>query len=295
MDTQQLTYYLTLCEEMNYTAAAQRCFITRQAMRQAVQALEAAYGVALIENRHNRLSLTPAGRLLREKAQLVVALCAAMDKAMHACRAPQSPLRVGMSRSLLPFYAPELAATLDRLPAAYPGVTISTTLGTADELLAALSSGALDAVIAVDAGSLPLPLTRTELMAHPLRILLSAKHPLAGRRGLRLTDLDGLTVQLMSDPRVCFKQLDDALTAAGVQANYRIVPEFYDVGCNIRDNRCVSIDRADDEDAPATQIGQDRLLPLEGDAFSLCCCLYAPRQEAPAVGLLRQALLAART
>ena len=65
MDTQQLIYFLALCDTLNYTAAAERCFISRQAMRQSLLALESTYGVSLIENRKNRLSLTPAGKLLQ--------------------------------------------------------------------------------------------------------------------------------------------------------------------------------------------------------------------------------------
>ena len=41
MDIRQLHYFLTLCEEMNYTRAAQRLFLSRQALRQSISALEA--------------------------------------------------------------------------------------------------------------------------------------------------------------------------------------------------------------------------------------------------------------
>ena len=39
MDISAFSSYLLLCEEMNYAAAARRCFMTRQALRQTVQAL----------------------------------------------------------------------------------------------------------------------------------------------------------------------------------------------------------------------------------------------------------------
>ena len=38
MDIRQLHYFLTLCEEMNYTRAAQRLFLSRQALRQSISA-----------------------------------------------------------------------------------------------------------------------------------------------------------------------------------------------------------------------------------------------------------------
>ena len=41
MDIRQLHYFLVLCEEMNYTRASQRLFLSRQALRQSITALEA--------------------------------------------------------------------------------------------------------------------------------------------------------------------------------------------------------------------------------------------------------------
>ena len=71
MDISAFSSYLMLCEEMNYAAAARRCFMTRQALRQTVQALEKHYSVALVENRMNRLYLTEAGEQLRRQAQRI--------------------------------------------------------------------------------------------------------------------------------------------------------------------------------------------------------------------------------
>ena len=44
METQQMRYFITLCEEMNYTKVAERLFITRQALRKAVQNMEEELG-----------------------------------------------------------------------------------------------------------------------------------------------------------------------------------------------------------------------------------------------------------
>ena len=58
MDIRQLHYFLVLCEEMNYTRAAQRLFLSRQALRQSISALEAELVRAALPQRHHRLSLT---------------------------------------------------------------------------------------------------------------------------------------------------------------------------------------------------------------------------------------------
>ena len=66
MDIRQLHYFLVLCEEMNYTRAAQRLFLSRQALRQSISALEAELCGPLFLSAHHKLTLTgcdhgPAG------------------------------------------------------------------------------------------------------------------------------------------------------------------------------------------------------------------------------------------
>ena len=46
--------------------------MTRQALRQTIQALEKHYSVTLVENRMNRLYLTEAGEQLRRQAERIV-------------------------------------------------------------------------------------------------------------------------------------------------------------------------------------------------------------------------------
>ena len=72
MDIRQLHYFLTLCEEMNYTRAAQRLFLSRQALRQSISALEAEMCGPLFISAHHKLALTDRGMSLQRHAAPVV-------------------------------------------------------------------------------------------------------------------------------------------------------------------------------------------------------------------------------
>lgn len=61
MEVRQLHYFLTLCEELNYTRAAQRLYLSRQALRQNIAALEQELGEPLFLNQRNHISLTERG------------------------------------------------------------------------------------------------------------------------------------------------------------------------------------------------------------------------------------------
>ena len=68
MDIRQLHYFLTLCEEMNYTRAAQRLFLSRQALRQSISALEAEMCGPLFISAHHKLALTDRGMSFQRHA-----------------------------------------------------------------------------------------------------------------------------------------------------------------------------------------------------------------------------------
>ena len=72
MDIRQLHYFLVLCDEMNYSRAAQRLFLSRQALRQSISALEAELCGPLFLSAHHKLTLTDRGMSLQRHAAPVV-------------------------------------------------------------------------------------------------------------------------------------------------------------------------------------------------------------------------------
>ncbi|MGN0758687.1 MAG: LysR substrate-binding domain-containing protein [Candidatus Ventricola sp.] len=280
MDTIHLSRFLVLCRTLNYTEAANASFISRQAMRQIVQRLEEEYGVSLVENRRNRLALTPAGELLRDKAQRVVDEYEDLEASMRSFAMTAEPLRVGVSESLLPFYAPELVASLDRFPDAYPGIRMEQCTMPADALLEGLSAGRLDAALLVDMEPSVLPFRRTVLQRDPLRLMLSSSHPLAERKSVRLIDLEGMTLELMSNPHACFAPLAQALEHAGVHVRFQQVTNYLDVIAHLREGQSIVVDREDV--TPLPRSNPYRLLPLEDINFTLCTTLLTASEPSAA-------------
>lgn len=71
MSIRSLSYFLTAAEEMNFTTAAQKLYITQQTLSSHIKRLESEYGVALF-NRRPHLSLTPEGeRMVRYATRIV--------------------------------------------------------------------------------------------------------------------------------------------------------------------------------------------------------------------------------
>ena len=84
MDIRQLHYFLVLCDEMNYSRAAQRLFLSRQALRQSISALEAELCGPLFLSAHHKLTLTDRGMSLQRHAAPVVEQFQQMQASLRA-------------------------------------------------------------------------------------------------------------------------------------------------------------------------------------------------------------------
>ena len=101
MDIRQLHYFLVLCDEMNYSRAAQRLFLSRQALRQSITALEAELCGPLFLSAHHKLTLTDRGISLQRHAAPVVEQFQQMQAAT-ARRQPSSSALPTRSRTSPP-------------------------------------------------------------------------------------------------------------------------------------------------------------------------------------------------
>ena len=162
MDIRQLHYFLVLCEEMNYTRAAQRLFLSRQALRQSISALEAELCGPLFLSAHHRLSLTDRGVSLQRHAAPVVEQFQQMQAALHA-----QPVRIGISVSLVPDYLPGLETQLDKFRQQYPHIEMRFRLLDNDAVAEGVEQGELDAGLVMDLGCAAPVLARTTPRADP--------------------------------------------------------------------------------------------------------------------------------
>lgn len=107
MTIQQLRYFLALCEDLNYTHTAGRMYLSRQALRLSIAALEEELCGKLFVNTRNHLALTEKGERFRAQAAPVVqqfdALCQQAYQEIQS-----APLRLGISVALVPDYLPNL-------------------------------------------------------------------------------------------------------------------------------------------------------------------------------------------
>ena len=147
MNLRSLEYFLVVTEEMNFTRAAERLFITQQALSSHIQRLEAEYDAVLF-HRKPVLSLTQKGEELRYWAQQILAAEKALRANLHDISANcRGRIRIGIARLRANAMMPEI---MERYRKAYPNVTIELMDGSTDVLQGLLLENKVDMYVGVN-------------------------------------------------------------------------------------------------------------------------------------------------
>ena len=96
MELRHLRYFVAVAEELNFSRAAGRMYLSQPALSQQVRKLELELGVSLFSRTKNHVELTEAGRVLLEGARRVLVLVEQTAReAREVGGAEISHLRVG--------------------------------------------------------------------------------------------------------------------------------------------------------------------------------------------------------
>ena len=284
MDIRQLHYFLTLCEEMNYTRAAQRLFLSRQALRQSISALEAEMCGPLFISAHHKLALTDRGMSLQRHAAPVVEQFQQMQAALRAEIQSAQPVRIGISVALVPDYLPGLETQLDKFRQQYPHVEMRFRLLDNDAVADGVEQGELDAGLVIDLGCAAPVLARTTLRADPACLLVPRGHPFWEKERIPLAELRGQRVLLPSLRQDLFSPLWAACARAGFAPNAEIGPSFYQAYYLVQDPLRARRPPGTGPGAGRAAGGYAPAVRLAGAAAGHQLCLYRPAAQLPAGG-----------
>jgi DNA-binding transcriptional LysR family regulator len=177
--------FITLAKVLNFSLAAKQLHMTQPGLSRHISSLENEIGAKLFKRDTHQVILTESGKHFLEGIQRLV------DDYDFLC---ESVKKGGVKKITIgvPYYGVNryLSTVMSRFKAAYPRVKIDYLPSYPDEIIAALFS------LQVDVAVLPRVnfVNCEDLVFHdafdePLTLMVNRNHPLAGKDGVRLNEL----------------------------------------------------------------------------------------------------------
>ncbi|MGP3776935.1 LysR family transcriptional regulator [Streptomyces sp. SDT5-1] len=183
-----LRYFAAVAEELHFTRAAERLYVSQPALSKQIRMLEKQVGAALFERDRREVRLTEAGSALLPYARRIVAEWEAARASLAEVVAAQAAvLVVGMSTS--PGRGGVLPAIRSRFTAEHPGARLRVRQVSWHDATAGLADGSTDVAFVW----LPLPEQHryqwVPVADEPRHVAMADTHPLAARETVDFADL----------------------------------------------------------------------------------------------------------
>ena len=174
-----LATFRRLALEGNYTRTAEALSLTQPAVTQHVRALEAHFGVKLVDIVGRRAVLTDAGRFLAARAEAVLGAVSALERDMlEYADARSGTLRLGATLTIGTYDLPALAGAFRAL---HPGVTLEVAIENTARIVELVRAGELALALVEGTVDADEELTVTPYAEDDLVVIVAPGHPAAGR------------------------------------------------------------------------------------------------------------------
>ena len=187
MDLRQLSYFVAVAEEEQFTRAAERVSVAQPAVSAQIRRLERELGEALFHRDPRSVRLTDAGKGLLPHARAALAAAERGRDTIASLRGLlHGRLRIGVAGPVDQGFA----EALGDFHRAHPAVEISFSQENNEPLLEAVADGDVDvAIVGIGAQPLP-PGVRTRLVAtEPLVLAAHRDNRLSGRKTVAVAQL----------------------------------------------------------------------------------------------------------
>ncbi|HEV7801001.1 MAG TPA: LysR family transcriptional regulator [Burkholderiales bacterium] len=191
MADRRLQVFYTVAKQLSFTKAAEQLFMTQPAVTFQVKQLEEHFNTRLFERSHGRIALTPAGRIVLEYAERILALSEEMDTRVgDLTGAVAGPLLLGASTTIAEFILPHI---LGEFKALHPEVQAHMTVANSETIVNRVADHTIDVGL-IESPSY-LPSLQNEVCCDDELVLICAPgHALAARKTVSAQELAAMPI-----------------------------------------------------------------------------------------------------
>jgi DNA-binding transcriptional LysR family regulator len=241
---QEIEYFLTAAERLNFTEAAQALFASQPVISKCIKKLESALSLKLFVRDNRGVSLTPEGELLYDRWRNVLnEFNASVKAAQSLTDGARKKLHIGCLTEFE--HDLKIMEFIKVFEERYPDITVSVELYGFKDLREKLLAGKCDAIISYN-GELEdiKDLEQKNLTQVRQYIAISSKHRLADKEDLTLQELDSETFIILnpSESKKSINRLLEFLSGIGYNPRHiEYSPNLYSMAFAISQGRGFTI------------------------------------------------------
>jgi LysR family transcriptional regulator, transcriptional activator of the cysJI operon len=216
MENFRLKVFRSVCDCLSFRRAAEELHLSQPAVTQQIKALEDELGMRLLDRTGGRVVLTPAGRILRKRANNIAELVALTQEELASLNGEHHGLlRAGSSTSIAQYVLPRM---LGRFKSEHPKVKLQIRSGNTEQVVEWLIEGQI-AIGLIEGPALRKDVRVEPFMEDELVLLFPANHPWKKRQSLTIQDLKDAPFLLRERGSGTRRVLESSLEKAGLKVN----------------------------------------------------------------------------
>lgn len=189
MADRRLQVFHTVAKQLSFTKAAELLFMTQPAVTFQVKQLEEHFNTRLFERSHAKIALTPAGRLVLEYAERILALSVEMEaRVSDLTGSLGGPLLLGASTTIAEFMLPQI---LGEFKAAHPEVQAHMSVANSETIVNRVADHTIDVGLIESPSYLP-TLTNEACCDDELVVICAPDHVLAKHSTVKAQEIAAL-------------------------------------------------------------------------------------------------------
>jgi DNA-binding transcriptional LysR family regulator len=202
INVQQLISFYFVAKEKSFSVASEKLFVTQPAVTQQIKALEAQFGVKLINVKRKRTYLTKAGERLFGYTEEVISHLTLAENFLKSYRV--NNLQIGVASTLTLYLTP----VIDKFKELYPSVKVAVRDGPSLKLIEALLDFNLDICLV---GTLREINKRLQVLRIPqveqMVLVANPEYPIFEKSGLKWKDLVNYPLIIQSEGSIARERI----------------------------------------------------------------------------------------
>lgn len=210
MNLNQLEYFISAAENLNFTKAASKCYITQTAMTQQIKALENIVGVPLFIRDKHHVELTNAGEIFYREAKIII------DRSQKALKLARTTASGIEGKITIGFICGsghgKVINSIREFHKSYPNIQISMIRDNMSVLFEKLEKGECDIIFTIPPyrqsyGNLD----HFHLDSYPLLVALCPTNPLSTKKSLKYSELENEDFIIMQPYRRAKDEAEESM------------------------------------------------------------------------------------